>query len=314
MLKLLYTQVDVFSAQPMRGNPVAIVHCSALLPDHRMLEVAKWLGLSETVFLLPPADPKADYRVRIWSTLGELPFAGHPTLGACHAWIESGGVPRGTHIVQECGAGLVRIRHEERWREDMSRCHPEPTALIKPSPQLAFRAPPLLKDGPLEPGLLARVCEGLGLAIGEVLDAAWVDNGAGWLALRLQSDKDVLAVVPDYSKLMGLAVGVIGPAQNQPITEATRFESRAFIAGDAVPEDPATGSLQAGIGCWFARLGLGADRYVVQQGTCMGRAGRIFVYREQDEVWIGGHTTTCISGAIHIEVDVKRKDPADHVK
>lgn len=302
MLKLRYTQVDVFAQTPMRGNPVAIVHCNEPPTDHCMLQVAQWLGLSETVFLLPPTDPAADYRVRIWSTLGELPFAGHPTLGACHAWIESGGVPGGNYVVQQCGAGLVEVRNDA-WRSgEHVECTSEPPSRAAQM-SLAFRAPPLLKSGPLEPELLARVCDALGLRPRDVLDAAWVDNGAGWLALQLLGDREVLAVVPDYSKLFGLAVGIIGPAHGQDIANATLFESRAFIAGDAVPEDPATGSLQAGIGSWFARLDLGADRYVVQQGTCLGRAGRITVQREHEEVWVGGSTNTCIDGTISLNTN-----------
>ncbi|PTT64669.1 PhzF family phenazine biosynthesis protein [Stenotrophomonas sp. HMWF003] len=297
MLQLRYTQVDVFSAIPTRGNPVGIVHCDASPSDDFMFGVARWLGLSETVFLLPPSNPEADYRVRIWSTLGELPFAGHPTLGACHAWIESGGVPRAAHIVQECGIGLVKIRHSEQIIDGSIGCHLQAPD-SRPVATLAFMAPPLLRGGPVSHELLALVCKGLNLEPGSVLDAEWVDNGAGWLALLLQEDKDVLAVLPDYSKLSGLAVGIIAPVESQPIASASLFESRAFIAGDAVPEDPATGSLQAGIGLWFSRRGFGADRYTVRQGTCMGRLGRILVHREHGEVWVGGSTTTCISGTI----------------
>lgn len=297
MTQFRYTQVDVFSAIPMRGNPVGIVHCSTSPTDDFMLGVARWLGLSETVFLLPPINPEADYRVRIWSTLGELPFAGHPTLGACHAWIESGGVPRAAHIVQECGIGLVRIRRDVQTLHDKIGCHSQDPD-SEPTATLAFMAPPLLKGGPVSPDLLALVCDGLNLEPSDVLDAQWVDNGAGWMALLLREDKDVLAVLPDYSRLLGFAVGIIAPADNQPLTSASLFESRAFIAGDAVPEDPATGSLQAGIGLWFSRGGFGADRYTVRQGTCLGRSGRILVHREHGEVWIGGSTTTCINGTI----------------
>ncbi|AWH33929.1 PhzF family phenazine biosynthesis protein [Stenotrophomonas sp. SAU14A_NAIMI4_8] len=305
---LRYTQVDVFGEAPMRGNPVAIVHCNTPPTDQRMLEVAQWLGLSETVFLLPPTNPAADYRVRIWSTLGELPFAGHPTLGACRAWIQSGGLPRGASVLQQCGAGLVEIRRGSRPFAEQAGCSSEP-ARQAASMSLAFKAPPLLKNGPLEPELLTRVCDGLGLKPSDVLDAAWVDNGAGWLALRLPSHKHVLAVVPEYSKLHGLAIGIIGPVHNQEIANETLFESRAFIAGDAVPEDPATGSLQAGIGSWFARLGVGADTYTVQQGTCLGRAGRITVQREHDEVWVGGSATTCIDGTISFDTSSDERHP-----
>lgn len=305
MQSLRFSQVDVFSEKPMRGNPVAIVHCDAAPTDRSMQLTAKWLGLSETVFLMPPLDPRADYRVRIWTTLGELPFAGHPTLGACHAWVEGGGRPKGANVVQECGVGLITVRPQhgagtgplgEKFGID------EPSQRSYPaSGRWAFRAPPLTNNEALAPQLLRQVCEGLGVCVEDVVDSAWVDNGAGWLALRLINAASVLSVVPDYSKLTGLAVGIIAPADDLALGETAVFESRAFIAGDAVPEDPATGSLQAGIGVWFSRKGVGSDRYLVMQGTALGKAGRISIERINGEIWVGGRTTTCIGGVISLD-------------
>lgn len=243
-----------------------------------MAAFANWTNLSETTFILEPRDPRADYRLRIFTTLQELPFAGHPTLGSCHAWLEAGGVPKGEEIVQECAVGLVRIRRH--------------------GAELAFLAPPLLKSGPVEAGLLEQVRQGLRLAPDAIVDAQWVDNGAGWLAVLLAERGQVLDLQPDYAQLKGLAVGVIAPWNPELDGDAAQFEVRAFIAGDGMPEDPATGSLNAGIAQWLLGAGLAPASYVVSQGLSMGRAGRIQVEQVGDEVWIGGSVVTCIEGSL----------------
>ncbi|MFB0825962.1 PhzF family phenazine biosynthesis protein [Chromobacterium violaceum] len=273
-----FKQVDVFSSTPLKGNPVAVVFDADGLDDRQMALFANWTNLSETTFILQPRDPRADYRLRIFTTLEELPFAGHPTLGSCHAWLESGGMPQGEDVIQECEVGLVRIRRQEG--------------------QLAFLAPPLLRSGPVAAELLERVRLGLRLAPGEIVDAQWVDNGAGWLAVMLTKRQQVLDLQPDYPALSGLAVGVIAPCDPQHDDSDAQFEVRAFIAGDGMPEDPATGSLNAGIAQWLLAAGMAPARYRVSQGLSMGRAGRIEVEQVGDDVWIGGNAVTCIEGRL----------------
>jgi PhzF family phenazine biosynthesis protein len=270
-----FVQVNVFSADPLLGNPLAVVLDAEGLSDARMAVFARWTNLSETTFVSAPSDPRADYRVRIFTTLGELPFAGHPTLGSCHAWLANGGVPQGAEIVQECGIGLVRIRRSETG--------------------FAFDAPPLLREGPLEPALRARVVAGLGVAADDVVDARWVDNGPPWIAVRLHTRAAVLAVRPDYAALDGLMVGVFAACGESDAVDA-QYESRAFIAGEAAPEDPVTGSLNAGIARWL--LGEAPARYVISQGTVLGRAGQVQVERDGDALWIGGACVTCIEGTV----------------
>jgi len=271
-----FKQLDVFSRVPLKGNPVAVVLGADSLTDQQMADFAKWTNLSETTFLLTPRDPRADYRVRIFTTLQELPFAGHPTLGSCHAWLQAGGVARGQEIIQECEIGLVRIRRE--------------------GDELAFIAPPLLRSGVVEASLLERVRMGLGLAPGAIVRSQWVDNGAGWLAVMLADRQAVLALRPDYSQLLGLAVGVIAPGTG----DDAQFEVRAFIAGDGAQEDPATGSLNAGLAQWLLGEGLAPERYVVSQGTAIGRAGRIRIERQGSEIWVGGAVAVCIEGHLQL--------------
>lgn len=273
-----FKQLDVFSEASLKGNPLAVVLGADGISEERMATFANWTNLSETTFVLAPQHPEADYRVRIFTTSTELPFAGHPTLGSCHAWLEAGGVPKGQEIVQECGVGLVRIR-----RSDYG---------------LAFLAPPLLKSGPLEVDVLERVRKGLGLPAEAIVDAQWVDNGAGWLALLLKDRQQVLTLKPDYYQLRDLAVGVVAPWDPVVDGDAAQFEVRGFIAGDGMPEDPATGSLNAGLAQWMLSKGLAPSAYVVSQGVTMGRAGRIHVERIGDEVWIGGAVVTCINGVL----------------
>lgn len=270
-----FTQVDVFSNEPFGGNPVAVVHDAEGMSDDAMAALARWTNLSETCFLLPPRDPRADYRVRIFSSLREMPFAGHPTLGTCHAWLHAGGVPRERDVVQECGVGLVRVRQE--------------------GGRLAFAAPPLLQSGFVEPALLARVLAALGLDIAEVRHARWVDNGAGWLALMLDDRRRLLALTPDLAGVHGVPIGVLAPWPGGPAA----FEVRAFIGGDAVPEDPATGSLNAGLARWLLAEGMAPDAYVIAQGTALGRAGRIHVRHDGAELWIGGVCVTRVEGTLY---------------
>ncbi|MFL6531795.1 MAG: PhzF family phenazine biosynthesis protein [Pseudomonas sp.] len=273
-----FKQLDVFSEASLKGNPLAVVLGADGFNEERMASFANWTNLSETTFLLAPQHPEADYRVRIFTTSTELPFAGHPTLGSCHAWLEAGGVPKGQEIVQECGVGLVRIR-----RSDYG---------------LAFLAPPLLKSGPLEVDVLERVRKGLGLPAEAIVDAQWVDNGAGWLTLLLKDRQQILTLKPDYYQLRDLAVGVVAPWDPVVDGDAAQFEVRGFIAGDGMPEDPATGSLNAGLAQWMLSKGLAPSAYVVSQGVTMGRAGRIHVEQIGDEVWIGGAVVTCINGTL----------------
>ncbi|CRL99600.1 MULTISPECIES: PhzF family phenazine biosynthesis protein [Pseudomonas] len=275
-----FKQLDVFSSVPLKGNPLAVVLGADSLTDQQMADFARWTNLSETTFLLTPRDPQADYRVRIFTTLKELPFAGHPTLGSCHAWLQAGGVPRGAEIVQECEIGLVRIRHQ--------------------GDELAFIAPPLLRSGAVDAPLLERVRLGLGLAQGAIVRSQWVDNGAGWLAVMLPSREQVLALQPDYSQLLGLAVGVIAPCDPARDDVDAQFEVRAFVAGDGAQEDPATGSLNAGVAQWLLAEGLAPERYVVSQGTALGRAGRIRIERQGEEIWVGGAVAVCIEGRLQL--------------
>lgn len=271
-----FKQLDVFSSVSLKGNPLAVVLGADSFTDQQMADFAQWTNLSETTFLLTPRDPRADYRVRIFTTLKELPFAGHPTLGSCHAWLQAGGVPKAQEIIQECEIGLVRVRRQ--------------------GDELAFIAPPLLRSGAVEASLLERVRLGLGLAPGAIIRSQWVDNGAGWLAVMLADRQAVLDLQPDYAQLLGLAVGVIAPSDAQD----AQFEVRAFIAGDGAPEDPATGSLNAGVAQWLLSEGLAPERYVVSQGTAMGRAGRIRIERQGDEIWVGGAVAVCIEGRLQL--------------
>lgn len=273
-----FKQVDVFSPEPLMGNPLAVVLGADDFSDERMATFARWTNLSETTFVLQPRHPDADYRVRIFTTLGELPFAGHPTLGSCHAWLENGGAPKGQEIVQECGIGLVKIRRQ--------------------GPQLAFAAPPLLRSGPVQAEVMVRVLQGLGLKPEEVVDAQWVDNGVPWLAVRLADRARVLAIEPDYAPMIGLDVGVFAPWDHERDGTEAQFEVRAFIAGEGMPEDPVTGSLNAGIARWLYREALVAGHYTVSQGTAMGRRGRVHVQRLGDDIWVGGETVTCIDATL----------------
>ncbi|RKP50201.1 PhzF family phenazine biosynthesis protein [Pararobbsia silviterrae] len=269
-----FKQLDVFSNAALKGNPLAVVLGADALTDAQMAAFANWTNLSETTFVLKPTTPEADYRVRIFTTRQELPFAGHPTLGTCHAWLEAGGQAKGEYIVQECGVGLVRIRRDQA--------------------RLAFAAPPLVRTGEPAPELVERIRAGLGLPPEAVVAAQWVDNGPGWVALLLDDRARVLAIRPDDSRLAGLKVGVVAPWKDG---EAD-FEVRAFIAGEGMAEDPVTGSLNASLAQWLIGSGRAPARYVASQGTALGRAGRVSIERIGDDIWVGGHALTCIDGRV----------------
>lgn len=276
-----FSQVDVFSDAPLLGNPVAVVHDADDLAEEQMAAFARWTNLSETTFLLRPTAAGADYRLRIFTPGAELPFAGHPTLGSAHAWLEAGGRAGGPdRVVQECGAGLVTV-HRER-EGDAGR--------------LAFEAPPLLRSGPVSGADLARVCGALRLADDEVVDAAWVDNGPGWVGVLMGSAEEVLGLEPDWSVFGDLDIGVVGAYP--PGSEAA-VEVRAFCPGLGVVEDPVTGSLNAGIGQWLAGRVLPTS-YVASQGTVLGRRGRVRVDRVGDVVRVGGATRTTVAGRVDL--------------
>lgn len=271
-----FAQVDVFSAEPYRGNPLAVVLDGDGLDDHAMQRFANWTNLSETTFLLPPTDPRADYRVRIFTGSEEFPFAGHPTLGSAHAWLEAGGIPRRDgELVQECAAGLVRVRRD--------------------GGRLAFAAPPLTRSGPVAEADLARIAAGLRLPRHELLDASWLVNGPEWIGVLLESAEQVLAIRPDYAAMAGLKVGVIGP---HPDESGPSFEVRTFIPGDAAAEDPVTGSFNAGAAQWLIGTGRAPSSYLAAQGTVLGRAGRVHIEAAGDDVWVGGSSVSCIEGFV----------------
>lgn len=273
-----FSQLDVFTDRPLLGNPVAVVHDAEGLDDTEMAAFARWTNLSETTFLLPPTQPRADYRLRIFTPGGELPFAGHPTLGSCRAWLDAGGTPGdGDAVVQECAVGLVRIR--------------------RTGERLAFAAPPLRRSGPMEAAELARVAAVLGLSAGEIVAHQWVDNGPGWCAVMLGSAERVLGLQPDWSAMGDLRVGVVAP---QPDGADTDFEVRAFIPAMGIREDPVTGSLNAGLAQWMTAAGLSGDRYVARQGSALGRAGNVYVERLGDTIWIGGDVVACVSGSVRL--------------
>jgi PhzF family phenazine biosynthesis protein len=272
-----FRQVDVFTTEPYRGNPVAVVLSAEGLSDEGMQRFAHWTNLSETTFVLSPTDAGADYRVRIFTPVAELPFAGHPTLGTCHAWLEAGGTPAaGETIVQECAAGLVPIR--------------------RTSDGLGFAAPPLIRSGPVDEDEVAHVARTLNLDRGAILAAEWADNGPGWVALLLESADAVLAVTPG---LVDHDVGLVGP---RPPGADAAFEVRAFFPKDgATIEDPVTGSLNASVAQWLLRTGRATAPYVAAQGTALGRAGRVHISADDGgAIWVAGGTVTCVSGTVKL--------------
>jgi PhzF family phenazine biosynthesis protein len=278
-VKRPFAQVDVFTTEPYRGNPVAVVLDGSSLSDAEMQGIAHWTNLSETTFVLAPTDPEADYRVRIFTPSVELPFAGHPTLGTCHAWLAMGGRPRGggDAIVQECAAGRVRIRRSDG--------------------QLAFAAPPLIRGGPVDEADVERVASLLGIERGDILDSQWADNGPGWVAVMLRDAEAVLALRP--TSLEDMEIGVVG---RHPDGGEAAWELRAFMNFNGVPvEDPVTGSLNASVAQWLLSSGHATAPYVAAQGTVLGRKGRAHISQDEDgTIWVGGGTVTCVSGSVEL--------------
>lgn len=279
MPQLKFRQVDVFASEPFRGNPLAVVVGADDLADTQMQRIANWTNLSETTFLCPTMDTNADYRVRIFTPERELPFAGHPTLGTCHVWLGLGNTPKGSEIVQECGAGLVRIKRD--------------------GPRLAFAAPPLRRSGPLEAELLNRITRALALDPSAIKASQWVDNGPGWAGILLATRRELLSVERDYAALPGQPIGLVAPCDPAHDDTDAQFEVRAFV-GTRAAEDPITGSLNASLAQWLIGAGLAPETYVASQGTALGRAGRIHVKRAGPDIWIGGHVVTCVDGAIAV--------------
>ncbi len=271
--------IDVFGSGPLSGNPLAVVTGTGDLTTDDMQRLARWFNLSETTFLLPPTDPQADYRVRIFSLDRELPFAGHPTLGSCHAWLSTNGVSKSkTDIVQECGAGLVTVR----------RAHG----------RLAFAAPPLLRSGSPTPAELEEARQLLNIEASDILDSAWIDNGPGWLGIRLASAERVLALEPVRNWPDRIDIGVVGP---HPKGGEAAFEVRAFFSDHlgAIVEDPVTGSLNASLAQWLFATGVAEQDYVAAQGTRLGRNGCIYVSRDDSgRIWVGGETYTHVGGRL----------------
>jgi len=301
-----FKQVDVFTATPYYGNPLAVVLDGSGLSDDEMQRFARWTNLSETTFVLPPTQAGADYRVRIFTPGTELPFAGHPTLGSCHAWLEAGGKPKQAEvIVQECAVGLVSIRRAGH--------------------HLAFAAPPLQRSTPT-PELLAQVAQALGIRTDQIRAAQHLDNGPQWLGLLLDSTDTVLALEPDHQALKDLkqkvgvcavesaqsAINLIAKSSREarafaehaadaPKQAAADLEVRAFAAPVGIPEDPVTGSLNASLAQWLMAEGHLPTRYVASQGTCLGRAGRVQLERDASgQVWVGGQVVTCIGGHVQL--------------
>jgi PhzF family phenazine biosynthesis protein len=273
-----YTTVDVFTQTALKGNALAVVHEAADVSDATMQQFAHWTNLSETTFLLPPTDPKADYRVRIFFPTAELPFAGHPTLGSCHAWLAAGGKPRARdEIVQQCGVGLVRVRRDGN--------------------RLAFAAPPLRRSGDVDAPTLMAVATSLGIARNAIRASQWVDNGPGWVAVMLGSRDELLALKPDFARLTPKDIGVVAPL---PAGGDAQFEMRAFIGGSGPNEDPVTGSLQAGLAQWLIGARLAPQRYVAVQGTALGRDGRVYVEQRGEDIWIGGDCVTLVEGKVEL--------------
>jgi PhzF family phenazine biosynthesis protein len=272
-----FRQVDVFTTAPYRGNPVAVVLDGSGLETSEMQRFAHWTNLSETTFVLPPADPGADYQVRIFTPTQELPFAGHPTLGTCHAWLQAGGESRTPGIVvQQCKAGLVPVRQTPDG--------------------LAFAAPALLRAGPVEEALVERIANLLAIGRSDIVDAQWVDNGPGWVAVLLPTAEAVLALRPGF---VDLDLGVVGP---HPPGAPEALEVRAFFPKDGVTtEDPVTGSLNASLAQWLLGAGRVTAPYVASQGTVLGRSGRVHVAQDPDgTIWVGGGTVTCVSGDVEL--------------
>jgi PhzF family phenazine biosynthesis protein len=304
-----FSQVDVFSSAPLGGNPVAVVHDADALTDEQMAAFARWTNLSETTFLCEPTDPDvADYRLRIFTPGGELPFAGHPTLGSAHTWLAASGMDTvgDRTLTQECAAGLVTLKVTE-------------------DGAIAFAAPPLVRSGEVDDADLDQAVRALGIGRADVVAANWVDNGPGWLGVLLRDAETVRALEPDLAAMGEAKVGVVGPTGDAPtagttsaddalgsadgatddadattVDPAPAFEVRAFVPSLGVGEDPVTGSLNAGLAQWLIGTGIAPQHYVAAQGTCLGRRGRVRIDADGEDVWVGGACTTVISGTVEI--------------
>jgi PhzF family phenazine biosynthesis protein len=271
-----FQTVDVFTGVALKGNPLAVVLGADALSDAQMASFANWTNLSETTFLLQPTKADADYRVRIFTPTRELPFAGHPTLGSCQAWLNAGNKPKGQFIVQECGAGLIRIKRD--------------------GDRLAFAAPPLNRSGAVDRETLQKIATGLHIKPEAIKASNWCDNGPGWVAVMLGTRGEVLALKPDYAALVGQSMGVIAPWDAAKDGGDAQFEVRAFTQRGT--EDPVTGSLNAGLAQWLIGCGLAPQSYVASQGTVLGRDGRVYVDKVGADIWVGGRTVTCVEGKL----------------
>ncbi len=276
-----FQQIDVFGSERFTGNPLAVVVDADGLSTEEMTRFAAWTNLSETTFLLPARTDAADYRVRIFSLTREFPFAGHPTLGSCQAWLSSGGEPkRNDYIIQECAAGLVRVR--------------------RTSTGLAFAAPPLTRSGPVDEELLRISASILRIRRNEIVDSQWLSE---WVAVLLRDADTVLAIEPEFSQHSGgpsLNIGIAGPYTGN---SECAFEVRALFSDEfgQFREDPATGGLNASLARWLFATGRARSPYIVSQGARVGRKSQIFVSMDPDgDIWVGGSTTTCISGEVDI--------------
>ncbi|HEY6816674.1 MAG TPA: PhzF family phenazine biosynthesis protein [Croceibacterium sp.] len=271
------TLVDVFGSAPLRGNPLAVVTDGEALDAAQMLALTQWLGFSETTFLLAPEHPEADYKVRIFYPGGELPFAGHPTLGTCHAWLAAGGVPqREGLVVQECGIGLVEVKRD--------------------GGLLAFAAPPFTRTGPLTAVERAEAARIAGVTEDAIVEAVHVANGPQWQLLRLRSDAEVLAAEPAAKAPIGTDIGLAGPIASGDAD----WELRAFFANQhgAMVEDPVTGSFNAGVALHLFASGLEHGSYRAAQGRRTGADGLVECTQAADgRVWIGGRCATIAAGA-----------------
>jgi len=274
MTEFPFTQVDVFTHTPLMGNPLAVVRNADAMSEADMTAFANWTNLSETAFLLQPTTPQADYRVRIFTPKREMPFAGHPTLGSCHVWLAGGGKMRGQEIVQECGLGLIRLR--------------------RAGGRLAFAAP-AAKQRAVPPQFITQIAASLRILPAAIKAARWVSEAPSWVAVLLESGAAVRALKPDFIAMGNLEIGVIGPG-----AEGADFEVRAFAPVDGIPEDPVTGSLNAALAQWLIGEGKAPASYIAAQGGNVGRAGRIYIEQEGDDIWVGGDVVSCISGTLSL--------------
>lgn len=281
MTRFVFTQVDVFTDRALRGNPLAVVHDADALDDAQMQTFARWTNLSETTFLCRPTDTMADYRVRIFTPGGELPFAGHPTLGSCHAWLAAGGCPKSSdEVIQQCRTGLIRVRQRAN--------------------QAAFAAP-LIRTRKVETILLRDVLAALDLPVSQVRASEWLDIGSSWLALHLTDAACVLAIEPNHAALTSLAnVGIVGA---HPTGHACDFEVRAFAAPLGIPEDPVTGALNAALAQWLISREAAPHRYIASQGTRLDRSGRVHVDYDGTNFWIGGSSVSVIRGEATLPIE-----------